>query len=213
MCPVVVQFSAFLGVVGPGAARARRRPRAARRRSGQAVPRRRSPASLAPAAARRREPTFRPGRAGFAFALIWVAVPSARLPPGNPPQGSASRFPFLRSGWPLPTEAAGGATGALPWRKLRWRGPRGPQPAGTATHARRAANAHHPGLPTSQSWRQSSASPAEATLGATRGSRGHMLRNGATIPGDKAAGGFGSCSGPILLRLRIPSNGLWFRPS
>ena len=96
MCPVVVKFSAFLGVVGPGAARARRRPRAARRCSGQATPRRCSPASRAPATARRRGPTFRPGRAGFALALVLAPVPSAHLPRGfrTPSAGKPSGGPL-----------------------------------------------------------------------------------------------------------------------
>ena len=138
---------------------------------------------------------------------------SARLPPGNPPEGSAGRHPFLRSGWPLPNRAAGRAARALPLSKLRWRGPRSPQPAGTATHAQRAANAQHAGLPTSQSRRPLSASPAETTLGAARGSRGHTPRAGAKFPRGTTAGGFGFCVGPILLPRRIPSSGLWFRSS
>ena len=84
MCPVVVRFSASPGVAGPGAARARRRPRAARRRFGQATPRRRSPASRAPAAVRRRGPAFRPGRGWFCPCLGFgpgaFRAPSARLP-------------------------------------------------------------------------------------------------------------------------------------
>ena len=107
MCPVVWHFWAFLRVAGRRAARARRRPRPARRHFGQAAPWWRSRASRTPAAARRRGPTLRPGRAGFSLVLVLAPVPSTRLPrsfrapcagklPGRP--GNASSALPGRSG-------------------------------------------------------------------------------------------------------------------
>ena len=95
-------------------------------------------------------------------------------------------------------------------------GPAARSPQGRRPTARRAASAHHAGLPTSQSRRPPWPARPKRPLGlrkapdATCSAPGQSFRRETRAP---AARGFGFCSGPILLPSRIPSDGLWFRPS